>query len=277
MMGSRISIGAAALLVLWLSGCASGPPVRTATAGQLTQLLRERAEAVQTMKALFRAQVKGPGIPIAQRVETALYYQRPAGLRIRGFNHVGSELFNFVLDGGMYLLTISGEPRPFTGSLADLDSLAQDDPRRPFRLSLLAAAGLIGIVPVAQEEEALLFEEGDRYRLDVLSPAAGGIEGKQVRRKLWFDRHSLEVVQEERLTSDGKVDAAMELEDFRYIGKDVQAGFLPEPGSPAARFVRPFKVRVEDGQGQASLVLTVNEMIPNQPVTPAELRGRNPS
>ena len=262
-------------MVMLLAGCATGPPLRTATAEQLTHLLQERAEAVQTMKALFRAQIKGPGIPIAQRVEAALYYRRPDGLRIRGFNQVGSELFNFVLDGGVYMLAMSGNPRPLTGSLADLDGIGQDDVRRPFRLSLLAASGAIGIAPVAKEEQAQLSEEGDRYRLDILSPTAGSPDGK-VMRKLWFDRRSLQVVQEERLTFDGAVDATMECEDFRYIGKDPQEGFLPEPGSPAAVLVRPFKIKVEDGSGRGSLALTFHEMTPNQPLTPAELGGRKP-
>jgi hypothetical protein len=257
--------------MMLLAGCATGPPLRTATAEQLTQLLQERAEAVQTMKALFRAQIKGPGIPIAQRVEAALYYRRPDGLRIRGFNQVGSELFNFVLDGGVYMLAMSGDPRPLTGSMAELNGIGQDDVRRPFRLSLLAASGAIGIAPVAKEEETRLSEEGDRYRLDILSPTAGIADGKQVSRRLWFDRRTLQVVQEERLTFDGALDAIMECEDFRYIGKDPQEGFLPEPGSPAAVWVRPFKIKVEDGSGRGSLVLAFHEMIPNPQLTPSEL------
>ena len=51
-----------ALLVL--AGCAGlfrqeEPPLKEATAEQLTQLLREREEVIQTMKGLFQAQIKG--------------------------------------------------------------------------------------------------------------------------------------------------------------------------------------------------------------------------
>ena len=69
---------------------------RQATAEELTALLRQREAAVQTMKGLFSAKVRGGIIPIATRVEGAVYYRRPNAMRMRGFTAIGSELFEFV-------------------------------------------------------------------------------------------------------------------------------------------------------------------------------------
>lgn len=261
-----------------LTGCAGWPwqpaaPLKTATADQLVQLLREREGVIHTMKALFRAQIKGPGIPIAQRVEAALYYRRPDALRILGFNHVGSELFNFVLNRDLYVLHVQGTG-PVRGRTAELNRIGSDDARRTFQLSLLAVSGAIGIASVGQEAETRLTEEEDRYRLDVLESMGDGLAGvKQPRRRLWFDRRTLQVVQEDRLTPDGQVDATMLCDDFRYIGRDPLVVSLPEPNEPARNWVRPFKITVQDGNGRGSLSLTFHEMIPNPELAPAELGG----
>jgi hypothetical protein len=68
----------------WLSGCTffrtqPDAPLLEATAEQLIGLLAERNAEIHTMKGLFRAQVKGPGIPIAQRIEGVMFYRRPDG------------------------------------------------------------------------------------------------------------------------------------------------------------------------------------------------------
>ena len=84
-----------------VAGCTTAPPreevqLKQATAEELTALLRQREAAVQTMKGLFSAKVRGGIIPIATRVEGAVYYRRPNAMRMRGFTAVGSELFEFV-------------------------------------------------------------------------------------------------------------------------------------------------------------------------------------
>ena len=86
-----------------LAGCAPLPPreevqLRQATVEELTALLRQREAAMQTMKGLFSAKVRGGIIPIATRVEGAVYYRRPNAMRMRGFTAIGSELFR-VLTG----------------------------------------------------------------------------------------------------------------------------------------------------------------------------------
>ena len=78
-----------------------------------------------------------------------------------------------------------------------------------------------------------------------------------MRRRLWFERQTLLVVQEDRLTESGAVEATIQYEDFRTIGD----------GS----LLRPFKIVLEDGKGQGSVQVTFHEMIPNQPLTATDL------
>ena len=57
-----------------IAGCATSAPredlqLKRATAEELTALLRQRESAIQTMKGLFSAKVRGGIIPIATRVE----------------------------------------------------------------------------------------------------------------------------------------------------------------------------------------------------------------
>ena len=99
-MHSVVGVCIAAWLLL-AAGCALVAPredttLKQATAEELTALLRQREAAVQTMKGLFSAKVRGGPIPIASRVEGAVYYRRPNAMRLRGFTAIGSELFEFV-------------------------------------------------------------------------------------------------------------------------------------------------------------------------------------
>jgi len=253
--------------LLFLSGCAGLSrqeefPLQEVTAEQLVQLLREREEVIQTMKGLFRAQVKGPGIFFAQRVEGAMFYRRAGGLRLQGFNQVGGQLFDFTLADDFYKLRLPGQP-VITGRVGDLERMERVG--RPLQLSLLAMSGAVGIASVAEGEEVLLTEEGDRYRLYVFSSAARDLSGaSRPTRRLWFDRRSLEVVQEDRLTETGAVETTITLEDFRPIS-------LPVKTAGADTILKPFKIILQDGQGQGTLQVTFHEIIPNQELKPEEL------
>jgi hypothetical protein len=98
-------------------------------------------------------------------------------------------------------------------------------------------------------------EEGDRYRLEIFGPSPNG--AKFMRRQLWFERQTLHVVREDRLTESGAVEATIQYEDFRAIGD--------------GRLLRPFKILLEDGKGQGSVQVTFHEMIPNQPLSATDL------
>ena len=89
-------------------------------------------------------------------------------------------------------------------------------------------------------------------------------------RRLWFERRTLLVVQEDRLRGDGEVDATIHYEDFRPL--DSQAGkALPGKSPSVPPLIRPFKISLEDGRGQGSVQVTFHEMVPNRPIKTEEL------
>ncbi|MGH7217332.1 MAG: hypothetical protein ACREIG_08865 [Nitrospiraceae bacterium] len=247
-----------ALALVALSGCSLFAPreevrLKQATVEELTALLSQREAAIRTMKGLFSAKVRGGIIPIASRIEGALYYRRPNAMRLRGFTPVGSELFEFVQTEDQFRLRLPTMGRVLSGSPSDMGEMGKL--ARPFQLSVWAMGGVLGTGTIARDETVVLVEEGDRYRLEVSGPSLNG--AKLMRRRLWFERQTLLVVQEDRLTESGAVEATIQYEDFRAIGD--------------GPLLRPFKIGLEDGKGQGSVQVTFHEMIPNQPLTATDL------
>jgi hypothetical protein len=246
------------LALVTLSGCALFAPreevrLKQATVGELTVLLSQREAAIQTMKGLFSAKVRGGIIPIASRVEGSVYYRRPNAMRLRGFTAVGSELFEFVQAGDQFRLRLPTMGRVLSGSPSDMSEMGKL--ARPFQLSVWAMGGVLGTGTIAKNETVTLVEEGDRYRLEVFGPSPSGVQ--LMRRQLWFERQTLHVVREDRFTESGAVEATIQYQDFRAIGD--------------GRLLRPFQILLEDGKGQGSVQVTFHEMIPNQPLTAADL------
>jgi hypothetical protein len=250
-----------------LAGCALFTPreeiqLKQATVEELTTLLSQREAAIQTMKGLFSAKVRGGIIPIASRVEGSLYYRRPNTMRLRGFTAVGGELFEFVQAGDQFRLRLPTMGRVLSGSPPDMSEMGKL--ARPFQLSVWAMEGVLGIGTIAKDETGTLMEEGDRYRLEVSGPSPSGTQF--MRRRLWFERQTLYVVREDRLTESGTVVAIIQYEDFRAIG---EAEAVSSDGD--RRLLRPFKIVLEDGKGQGSVQVTFHEMIPNQPLSATDL------
>ena len=255
------------LLLCLLVGCTTVPPreegqLKEATAEELTALLRQREAAVQTMKGLFSAKVRGGMIPIATRVEGAVYYRRPKAMRMRGFTAIGSELFEFLQAEDQYTLRLPTMGRVLSGNPSDMSEMGKL--ARPFQLSVWAMAGVLGTSPVAMDETTQLIADGDRYRLDISGPANNGTQS--IHRRLWFDRQSFLVVKEDRLTDTGEVDATIQYADFRPVGEPVGADLTAD-----GRLLRPFKISLEDGRGPGSVEVTFHELIPNAALKPTEL------
>ncbi|MEX5213960.1 MAG: hypothetical protein NW703_07320 [Nitrospiraceae bacterium] len=284
-----------ALVLAWLgiAACA-GPAVKSteeyqpATAEQLVALVQMRAEATRSAKGLFRAQIKGPGLLLPARVEGAVYYRRPDAMRVRGFTPFGGELFELVVSRDLYRLSMPTEGRELKGHTARLGEAGKLG--RPVQLSLWAVHGALGLTTVPADAHVLLYEEGDRYRMEVQSSgqAAGAIGSADLNgsarvdhqqpdaddanshsRRLWFDRRTLLMVQEDRLLASGEVEAVMKFEDFRAVGDQV---VQPVGGAgSAAPLLRPFKITLEDGRGRGSVRLTFHEIVPNVALQPDEL------
>lgn len=255
---------------VFLAGCALFAPreevrLKQATAEELTALLSQREAAIQTMKGLFSAKVRGGIIPIASRVEGSLYYRRPGAMRLRGFTPVGGELFEFVQAGDQFRLRLPTMGRVLSGSSSDMNEMGKLT--RPFQLSVWAMGGVLGTGTIAKDERVILMEDGERYRLEVFGPSPDGMPF--MRRQLWFERQAFHVVREDRLTETGAVEATIQYEDFRPIG---EAEAVAREGD--GRLLRPFKIVLEDGKGQGSVQVTFHEMVPNLPLTATDLAQR---
>ncbi|MEQ1794705.1 MAG: hypothetical protein ABL970_10985 [Nitrospira sp.] len=269
----------ALLFCVLIAGCTTAPVheeagLKQATAEELTSLLRQREAAIHTMKGLFSAKVRGGLIPITTRVEGAVYYRRPNAMRLRGFTPIGGELFEFVQADDLYMLRLPTMGKMLSGRQSDMSEMGKL--ARPFELSVWAMGGVLGTSAIGKGETTKLVEEGARYRLDVFGPRPGaGSTDHQLLRRMWFDRQTLLVVQEERLNGAGETDASIQYEDFRSIGETA----LPANGNGDARLLRPFKISLEDGRGQGSVQVTFHEIIPNQELKGDELGhvSRRPS
>ena len=259
-----------ALALVTLSGCTLVTPreevhLKQATVEELTALLSQREAAIQTMKGLFSAKVRGGIIPIASRVEGSLYYRRPNAMRLRGFTPVGAELFEFVQANDQFRLRLPTMGRVLSGNPSDMSEMGKL--ARPFQLSVWAMGGVLGTGKITQDETVVLVEEGDRYRLDVFGPSPNGTP--LMHRQLWFERQALHVVREDRLTESGTMEATIQYEDFRTIGEP-----KAESSDGDRPLQRPFKILLEDGRGQGSVQVTFHEMTPNLPVTATDLAQR---
>lgn len=268
-MTMRVAIHAACVIVLcaFIAGCTTAPlsevrQLKQATVEELTALLSQREAAIHSMKGLFTAKVRGGIIPIATRVEGAVYYQRPNAMRMRGFTAIGSELFEFVQANDQFTLRLPTMGRVLSGSPSDMSEMGKL--ARPFQLSVWAMGGVLGISAVATNETVKLVEDGERYRLDVSGPSQDGVQ--TIQRRLWFERRTLLVVQEDRLSKAGDVEATIQYDDFRSIG-DANGG----AAIGDVRLLRPFKISLEDGKGQGSVLVTFHEIVPNQPIKASEL------
>lgn len=256
---------------LLLASCTTVPVqeetrLKRATAEELTALLRQREAAIQTMKGLFSAKVRGGVLPISTRVEGAVYYRRPNAMRLRGFTPVGGELFEFVQSDDLYMLRLPTMGRVLSGRQSEMSEMGKL--ARPFQLSVWAMGGVLGTSAVAKSETTKLVEEGERYRLEVYGLRADNTATERVLlRRLWFDRRTLLVVQEDRLNGAGEVDASIQYEDFRPVGE----GTASTNGVGDSRMLRPFKISLEDGRGQGSVQVTFHEILPNQELKGEEL------
>jgi len=256
-----------------MAGCAlispkEAPPLKRVTAEELTTLLRQREAAVHSMKGLFTAKVRGGLMPIATRVEGTVHYRRPNALRLRGFTPIGNELFEFVQADDWYKLRLPLEGKVYTGRQSDMKDLGKL--ARFSQLSAWAVGGVLGTRAITHEETVKVVEDRDRYRLDVytaVSAEAGA--GRHAIRRLWFDRRFL-VVQEDRLGTDGEVEATIQYDDFRRLD-DSETGPARRVVEQEGPLLRPFKVSLVDGHGEGSIQVTFHELHQNQAINAKDL------
>lgn len=207
-------------------------------------------------------------MPIATRVEGTVHYRRPNALRLRGFTPIGNELFEFVQADDWYRLRLPLEGKVYTGRQSDMKNLGKL--ARFSQLSAWAVGGVLGTSSIRNDETVKVVEERDRYRLEVYTAVSGEVgAGRHAIRRLWFDRRLL-VVQEDRLGTDGDVEATIQYDDFRRLddSKTGPARMVVEQDAP---LLRPFKVALVDGHGSGSIQLTFHELQHNQAISAKDL------
>lgn len=241
------------------------------TADELVTLLRQREATIHSMKGLFSAKVRGGFIPIATRVEGTVHFRRPNSLRLRGFTPIGNELFELVQVDDLYRLRLPMQGKVYSGrqsEMRDNGTLA-----RFSQLSVWAVGGVLGTGSIAQDETVELVEHGARYRLDVYQTVNGSSgASRSLVRRVWFDRRLL-VVQEDRLDSDGDIEATIQYEDFRSLNGSTDAS-VPKEAEKAIQLLRPFRILLEDGHGQGTVLVTFHELRPNPVISDDDLGQR---
>ncbi len=239
-----------------LAGCAKtpvAPPVPMApspvTAEELVAKLQEREAAVRTLKALFTVEASGSKLKSPQRMEAALVYQRPGTIRLQAFARLGFPLFDLMLADGQYHLLFPLQGKTHKGPVSELDR--KSGVGAPVALGLQATMGSLGGV-ILPTDHVSLRDENNQYVLDVM--AETGLN--RVARRLWFAQKTLDIVRQDLFDASGNVAATMAYQHHHVVGS-----------TSAGPLTWPSRVLAEDGRGQATLVLTFHEIIPNPELT----------
>lgn len=246
-----------AVLVL-LAGCARAPVVPQApgpsavSVEELVAKLQEREAAVRTLKALFAVEASGSALKSPQRMEAAMVYQRPGTIRLQAFARLGFPLFDLMLADGQYHLLFPLQGKTQKGLLSDLDR--KGGMSAPIALGLQATMGSLGGV-ILSTDQVFLRDENSHYVLDVMAEP----NRNSVARRLWFERKTLEIVRQDLFDAAGGLAATMVYQGYRAVGS-----------TSAGPLTWPSRVLAEDGLGQAKLVLTFHEIIPNPELTPQD-------
>lgn len=241
-----------------LAGCAKAlvapqaPGAQAVTAEELVAKMQEREAAVRTLKALFAVEASGGALKAPQRMEAALVYQRPGTIRLQTFARLGFPLFDLMLTDGQYQLQFPMQGKTQKGLVSELDRKGRVGV--PVMLGLQATLGSLGGV-ILSTDQVYLRDEDSHYVLDVMAEPGRNT----VARRLWFERTTLEIVRQDLFDASGSVQATMVYQSYRAVG-----------ATSAGPLTWPSRVLAEDSLGQAKLVLTFHEIIPNPALTPQD-------
>lgn len=244
--------------------------VREMTSEDLTTLLHEQEKAIQSLKGLFSADVKGPGLPIAQTVYGTILFRRPGLLRLQGFTRFGGKVFDLALNPERFVLQLPKEKKLVSGTPDEWKDQAGFS--HTLRLSILAMSGVLGNTGVNPRDHLRLVGENEFYRLEVYAPSQGVGEGPGPIRKIWFGKRSLLVVQEKRFLETGELGETLTLDDYREVRlapREQKAAGVDVPTTPL--MFLPFKVTAEDGHGDGWIEIVFSELAPNVPISDHDL------
>ena len=277
--GGRLSSGLVQIVILMTaSGCAvrrttvvprsQTPPAKEASARELVDRVNKTSAAIRTLSAQVdlaptAGSVYSGMITEYRDVKGFILYQKPATIRIIGQAPVvRTTIFDMVSEGNQFRLYIPSKEQFIVG---------ENTCRRPAKNTLesmrpqhiLDALLIPRIDPPREYYTVLETTDAGRpyYLVGVLAPASGGAPGELVlKRRLWFDRSTLDVSRLEIYGPAGK-----QVEDVRYSEyKDF--GGIRYPSS--LRIDRP-----EDGY---RLAITVEKASFNQPLAAEKFKLEKP-
>ncbi len=249
----------AGALLVGLEACAgvtslppppSGALERPLTSDEALATLRAREANLESVKGLFRADVRGARASFSGHIRGTLLYRRPQFIHIQGFTRWGGRVFDFLLRGQSYSLRVPEHRNAVVGHVADLSRLG--DLRLPIQLSMRAVEMLLGKAPWASRSPAVRVEE-DAYRYTVPLSVAGG------RRHVWVDRYSAQIRAIEDRTPDEETRVALTASDFRRVPDGARGG--------ADNLMLPFVVEIEDRAASGSVELAFLELAANVPLS----------
>ncbi len=236
-------------------------PVREFSADQLLQKLNQNEAAIGSLKALFRANIHGEGVPVSYRVDGVFLYKRPSTIRLKGLSRFGGLVFDFLMDRDRYVLHLPQENQSYSGEIGR--ERFSGSMGLPVHLILRAMDVVLGKVQEDRDRPIVLEEDGDRYRFDVdVRPTDQDMERPWSVRRVWVDRRHVQVSQIEYLSADGVSILNVEADDFRRA----------RDASPVERttIVLPYHLEAVDQQEDGVVSLSFQEMVVNLPLAPKE-------
>lgn len=241
------------------------PPALEASAADLVAKINARSEAIRTLVATVELEptagsVYSGVIKEYRDVRGFILLEKPAMIRMLGQAPVvRTTIFDMVSDGREFRLSIPPKQKFIVGK-TDFHRPAKNSLENLRPQHILDALLVPGIEPAREKcvfEEA---EEGSRrfYVLSVLE--AGGDGELALRRKVWFDRSTLEVSRLQLYGPNGAY-----IEDVRYSGyQDFQGVSYPA----RIEITRP----IEDYR----LAITIQKATFNQPIEAEKFELKKP-
>lgn len=241
-------------VVLMLAGCTTVPrphtsPLDPQRSEQILAALTAREQHLSMIQGLFRASITGP-IPLTHAVNGVMYYQRPHFLRVKGLTQWGGILFDFQQQHETFTLHVPGvASRTLVGSLDQLDAI--DDFGRPVRLTLHALRPMVGRIR-HNSDQILVFEEGNRFRLELYGKAQD--TSRILHTRLWVDAQGYEPLRMECLDAEGTPIFTVSYDDYRTI-----PSASSESTVPLMRL--PFRIQAEDAERSITVTMTFVEIL----------------
>ncbi len=248
------------LAITLLVGCAglfqeALRPVEEGQGRLVLEVLRQKEEAIHTLRGLFQASVSGSGIPLSQNFQGMFSYERPDVLHLKGFIRLGVPVMDFHREGNQYELSLPAEGKVVTGQLDETREGAHWD--QTVLLSIRALEAVLGKISGLSSAGVRVWQNEERYRIDMEAGQSSLVSARDdFTVRTWIDAQTLELTSIEYRRSFDDIVVSVECEDYREV--QVKTSWN-------ASLVRlPYRVRATDHRpGGGTITLHFQEFIVN--------------